>query len=539
MRKYIKKLKSVIFIKVLSGSLYIAAIASIPYIIKSLIDYDFSKGSKGIILLILLYLLVSAAGMGFQYITQSHAWKFSKLFHTYVKSDVFNKILQFNTPKYNETEIGTYISMLDNEVPVVEEYYSSGVTIIESSISIIIYGIYMLLLDPIIAFVIIVFSSLTLFLPNITSKELTRRRGVHLESTGNYLSIVKDLLSGFKHNNYGTRNYIHKEHDKSLDINESNMLKYGKFNTFVNVFNGFFMYLIDISAFGLVGFLLLNNRISYGVAMATLVYIKEFVYPIRYLIMDITRMKSSKGIKDKIERFLDQETEINKPAKCLSNDINFIDVSIQFPDFSLNNFNYTFRRGKKYAIIGESGSGKSTILNLLTKNIEPDSGDIEIDGISIKSIDPSSIIGCIGQSEHVFKTNFRNNATIFGAYSDLSMRNSLEFLDCKKLNGIQDNTDSSTLSGGEKQLLALTQMAITNRNILLLDEPFSALDKKNTLLMEERFFGLDDRTLIVVSHNLSEKNLGYFDEVLHMKNGVLISQSDNVNEVSGNITSLC
>jgi ABC-type multidrug transport system fused ATPase/permease subunit len=299
------------------------------------------------------------------------------------------------------------------------------------------------------------------------------------------------------------------------------------------------MYLIDISAFGLVGFLLLNNRISYGVAMATLVYIKEFVYPIRYLIMDITRMKSSKGIKDKIERFLDQETEINKPAKCLSNDINFIDVSIQFPDFSLNNFNYTFRRGKKYAIIGESGSGKSTILNLLTKNIEPDSGDIEIDGISIKSIDPSSIIGCIGQSEHVFKTNFRNNATIFGAYSDLSMRNSLEFLDCKKLNGIQDNTDSSTLSGGEKQLLALTQMAITNRNILLLDEPFSALDKKNTLLMEERFFGLDDRTLIVVSHNLSEKNLGYFDEVLHMKNGVLISQSDNVNEVSGNITSLC
>jgi ABC-type multidrug transport system fused ATPase/permease subunit len=527
MKKYILNLKTIIIIKILTDTLYVISIASIPYIIKSLIDYDFSKGIGGIIFLILIYLLAAVLGMTFQYITQFYIWKLDKSLYLLIKSDIFNKILSFKTPKYKEVEIGSYVSMIDNEVPVVKQYLSSGISIIQSAIQIIIYGIYMFILDPSIAVIIISVSCLTLFLPKLTSNELAKRRATYLKSTGNYISIVENLLSGFKHVNSETRRYIRDEHDENMKINENNMLKYGKYNTFVNVFNGFFMYLLDISAFALVAVLLLNNKISYGTAMATLVCIKEFVYPIRYLISDITTMKSAKGSKDKIMTFLDQDTEEKFAAKGFNYSINFIDVSIKYNDFHMMNFNYSFKKGKKYVIIGESGSGKSTLLNLLTNNIELDSGKIEIDDTNINLIDTSLILANIKQFEPVFKTDFRKNSTLFGTYSESSMNSTIEYINNKRLDKIKEKKDCSSLSGGERQLLALTQIKIRNKEILLFDEAFSALDFENKVLLEEKFYGLENKTIIAVTHNITDKNLSYFDEILYMENGSLVNYDEH------------
>ena len=122
---------------------------------------------------------------------------------------------------------------------------------------------------------------------------------------------LKILLLGFKHCSYETKLEILGEHNSTMINNENKLLRYGKFSTFANVLNGFFMYLLDISAFSLVAFLLLNKKISIGVAMATLAYIKEFVYPIRYLISDITNMKSSKGTKNKLINFINQKKNDN------------------------------------------------------------------------------------------------------------------------------------------------------------------------------------------------------------------------------------
>ncbi len=176
MKKYFYKIKNVIIIKILAATLSIAGIAAIPYITKMLIDYDFSKGSKGVIIFILMYMLAATVGMVFEYISQLHAWKLEGKFNLLLKRDIFDSIINYDYTKFANSDIGNYISVLDNDVKVIEgQYIESTVAIVQSAIQLVIYAIYMFILDPKIAVVIILCSSLSFFLPNITSKRICAR----------------------------------------------------------------------------------------------------------------------------------------------------------------------------------------------------------------------------------------------------------------------------------------------------------------------------------------------------------------------------
>jgi len=519
MKTYIKQLRSTIFLRVLTDGLYVISIAAIPYIIKSLMDYDYDKGLKGILLMVLLYLLAVGSGMVFQYITQYHAWLFRKKFFLMLKGDIFNKVVNFSQKEFEDQDIGAYISMLDNEVGVVEQYYDSGVNIVQSSINILVYGIYMFIMDPLIALAIIFVSCLTLFLPNITSKELSSRRGKHLKATGHYYSLVKDLLSGFSQIDYKTRSGYQREHRENLEKTEEAMMAYGAFNTFVNVFNGFFMYLLDIAAFALVGILLVYKQISIGVAMATLVYIKEFVYPIRYLISDISRMKSAKGTRDKLESFVSKPLTDLPLVEKFEETICFKGVKKSFGDLTIGPLTLEIQKGKKYVIVGESGSGKSSLIKLLTKKINMDQGTISIDGQNLNGVNPEGLISYISQFEHIFKTSSMNNTSFFSSYQDSQVDQALDDLKSDKLRGLMASEDASVFSGGEKQLLALVRLLVRQREILILDEPFASLDPDNRRRFEDMVYGLENKTMLVITHQLREDMVHYFDHVLYMTKG--------------------
>lgn len=520
MKRYFYKVKNIITIKVLTASISIVGIAAIPYITKMLIDYNFSKGSKGVIIFILMYILAVTVGMSFEYISQLHAWKLERKFNLLIKRDIFNSIINYDYKKFADSDIGTYISVLDNDVKVIEsQYIESIVGIAQSAIQLVIYAIYMFALDPRIAVVIILCSSLSFFLPNITSKTLSQRRGQQLNAIAAYIEKIKDLLEGFKNINLYTRKNILEEHNKAMHDAENKLLHYGRFSTFTNILNGSFMYLLDIAAFATIAVLLLKSEISVGTATATLGYITSFIYPIRYILQELSNIKSTKSTREKILSFVNvSKTPLGK-LKEFKSSIKFSNVSITFDDFELKNISYTFEKGKKYAIVGHSGSGKSTILNLIMKYIKPTEGKVLIDGIDINDIEVEGLVGCVNQVEHIFSTSFSNNVTVFGSYSDSKLESIIDYFKCDKLNLISNKDDCTKLSGGEKQLLYLVKMLLINRDIIILDEPFSALDIQNTLLMQDKVYGLKDKTMIAVTHNLSQSCLKYFDEVIIMSNG--------------------
>ena len=241
-----------------------------------------------------------------------------------------------------------------------------------------------------------------------------------------------------------------------------------------------------------------------------------------FIISCLTNVKSTKSVKKRLVDFLNYSPNEFEEKNTYDNNIEFVNISKKFDSFELDNFSYIFEKGKKYALIGHSGSGKSLILNMLMKYTEQDCGEIYIDGKNIKSFDISKIAVCINQFEHLYKDDFENNITVYKAYDSKNIKAVLDFYQCSKIELIKDTEDCTELSGGERQLLCLVKILLMNKDIILLDEPFSALDIKNTISVQDKLYSIKDKTFIVVTHNLSENNLKYFDEVIIMNKGKII-----------------
>lgn len=145
-------------------------------------------------------------------------------------------------------------------------------------------------------------------------------------------------------------------------------MRYGHFKAFSIVLNGIFMYLLDMTAFAIVGLMLWLGRISVGTATAALSYIKEFVYPIRYIIDDINEMNAVKKVILKYCRLASRQI-VDKEERAFTDTIDFVRANVKYADFTLKDLTYTFTKEHKYLLIGPRGSGKSTILGCLSGRV--------------------------------------------------------------------------------------------------------------------------------------------------------------------------
>ena len=528
MKKYILKLKWIIFIKIITAAVSIIGLAAMPYITKLLFD-NFSKGWDRVLLYIGMYLLAVIIGMSFEYISQLHAWKLNRECNLFLKKDVFTSIVHLPYLEFRKKEVGEYISIFHNDIKVAEEYVESFVAIIQTSIQIVIYAVYIFILDYRIAMIIMLGSVLALFLPNVTGKTLSSRRGASLDAMAAYSEKIKDLFDGFKHINSITRNSIINHQTKFLYDMEKKQFHYGRFSTFSNVFSGSFMYLVNIACFAAVGVLLLHSQITVGTGIATLGYVESFVFPLSYVLKEINNIKSSKTTKDKLMGLLKELNGMSvkrHPGSLACSKIEFREVTISYQDFVLKKFSYQFEKGKKYAIIGHNGSGKSTILKALVQYTGITSGDILIDDKSMNDCNSADVISHTPSGSHVYNADFENNVTLFGAYSAHDLNLVMKDIDIDKIKSIRNTPNCATLSNGEKQLMEFVRIILYNKEVLLLDEPFSALDGKNTKQLHSKLNEIRNKIIIMVTHDLSEDFLLKFDEILFMDHGTLIVSGD-------------
>lgn len=514
MKHYIFKLKYTILIKILAALISIIGLASMPYILKLLFDYDFSKGVPGIVVLILTYACAIFVGMLFEYISQRHAWKLEQRFNLLVKQDLFDSSLRKNVVNFQKFDVSEYISIFNNDIRNCQQYVESIVAIIQTVLQLFVYGFFLFILDYRLAIIIILSSSLSLILPRITGKRLAKKKSDHLSAMASYVDTLLDLLSGFKFVNDETRNSISQRQNKTLMDTEGKLYEFGKFKTFANVLSGSSMYFLELIVFASIGLMLFKQNITMGIAVAALGYIQSFCYPMAYLLTEINNVNASRDAKDKLLNIINEQIDHRPVIQDFHSTIKFVNVSVTLGDFSIKNFTYEFKKGKKYAIVGPSGVGKSTILNLLMQYIYPDSGEILIDGKSIKGKDTSKIMECINQFEHTFNTTCMENATVFRAQPETSVEQTLQYFNNEKMYSISKKENARDLSGGEKQMLQLIRITAFDKEILLFDESFSAIDHKNSIQLQHDLL-LKDKTIIFITHNVTSENLNDFDEIVN------------------------
>eukprot|EP00817_Percolomonadidae_sp_ATCC50343_P006900 CAMPEP_0117423326 /NCGR_PEP_ID=MMETSP0758-20121206/3978_1 /TAXON_ID=63605 /ORGANISM="Percolomonas cosmopolitus, Strain AE-1 (ATCC 50343)" /LENGTH=611 /DNA_ID=CAMNT_0005206459 /DNA_START=285 /DNA_END=2120 /DNA_ORIENTATION=+ len=233
----------------------------------------------------------------------------------------------------------------------------------------------------------------------------------------------------------------------------------------------------------------------------------------------------------------------------LKGEIEFRNVSFAYPTHPdtlvLKNFSYTFEAGKKVALVGQSGSGKSTIVSLIARFYDPVEGDIFIDGVNIKELDPvwlHRVIGMVTQEPVLFQDTIRNNIKysiaksmkssdmkaisderVEQAAKDANAHHFIEALDAKYSTVIGER--GTSLSGGQKQRVAIARAILQDPTILLLDEATSALDTESESIVQkalDKLIELNKRTSVAIAHRLS--TIQDSDEILVFVKGELIEQ---------------
>lgn len=517
--------------RIICDGIMTVAAASLPALQKQLFNLFSGKMIQAYLLLIIItYIICSLSIALFNYLSMIFTWKASLRFEQSLKRDFLKAILNYRYEDFSKKDVGEYLSIQGNDITELDmDYLTPLIDIIQSINKIIIFGIFLFVnVDWRISAIILIGSILTIAIPKITSTTLGNKKSTYLNQLGLYVSKIKDILDGFKVIQSRTRHNMNQEHEKVLFQTQKMRYQYGKFKAISMNLEYLSLNLVSASAFILAAILLLNHQITIGTCVATFGYINSFIEPINNLMYDFNSVSSLKPIKNKVLTFLNNPTKNESRKKLISvkkfqHKIIFENICINYDNFTLSNINCVFEKGKKYALIGHNGSGKSTMINVLMTYITPISGSIKIDHMNINELDTSYIMYCLNQKEHIFADNFMNNATVFSSYEEADIHRICNDLGINIIDVIKSKENSQQLSGGEKQILGIIRMLAANADILLMDEPFAAIDSNTTDLLESRLLSMQDKTIIMVTHKLS-KDLNKFDEILLMDNGQIVQR---------------
>ena len=520
MIKYILKTKFTVIIDTFFTTICNIATATLPILIMLLFDFDFnSTDGEGLAFIVIILILYAGCILIYtvsQYIAQKFSWKTMTNFSIFVKRDYFEKATKISQTAFDKRSIGEYLSTINNDVKAIAgDWLDPFVDNIRSVLSIIIYSIFLFIfIDWRIAVVLLIASVVSVFLPSLTGKKLAGYRKEHLGVLGGYTSLLQSLLNLRWLVNKKTERAVYKKHEDALVITETALLKFGIQKTLKNVINGFLTYFINICVFAVVAILLLRGEISIGVGVATLGYVESFIWPIKYIMDNMVSISGSKEVRSDLTSFINQEIDSLDAPESFTDKVEFENVAIEYANFSITSLNIQFVKNKKYAIIGQSGSGKSSILRALSKGVDVSSGRILIDEKCIYDIDTTDIIAQTTQDGFVFPASFIDNITTFGSYDASGYEKYKSLVTETMWDTIVSSKDCQSLSSGEKQVVNIIRLLLTDAPVFVCDEPFSALDTENTRMITNHLLSLKDKTVIIVTHDASSEELVGFDEII-------------------------
>ena len=448
-----------------------------------------------------------------------------------LNKNLYQSYASRNIESFQKKDSSEILNEFNNEVNVViDNYVSSKLNVFSLTISLILGSLYIANLSVEILMFLLFCAFITIFINSIFKNRLKKNQMNYLDSMKQWLCSIKNLCRCF--NDIKIFNLERKFCD-DLDIENKNLEQ----STLKN--NGFIKILTSINSFIsqamffltlLFGIVLIHyNRLTVGQLLGIAQASNMVIMPIVNYANLRNMIQSSKPV---LQKLLDNSMcyEENEPIVF---DEQIHDIKIKYLSFSygarliLDLNNLVIDQGKKYLVIGKSGDGKSTFLDILTKQKKADG--IYVNDKDLKDVQFSTYVDTfsyVNQDNDLLPFSFEQNITLGRKMSKYSLKDLVTIFNLESIfDKERDNLDFEhlNLSGGEKQRICLARAIYRNKKWLFLDEAFSAIDKTNSDRIHQFILSNPDLTVLSIEHKVTKETVSLYDKVLLFENKKIVS----------------
>jgi len=457
------------------------------------------------------------------------------------RNEIYNKIVKLSMAYYSEKKKGDIVARISSDVLEIDNsFLSIFELIIKEPLMILFTLISMYIISPELTGFVIIFIPISAIFISVVGKSLKRQSLKVQKEQGLFISLVDETLNGLK-----IVKIFNAENAFSRKFSESTKRLYKFSNSVTNRKNlaGPLSEFLGICSITIIlwygGMMVLKeNSLDASTFLVYLGLAYNILTPAKSLSKASYKIRKSYGAAERVFQVLDdnrfiKSNEDNASLEDFSSSINFNNVSFRYESEDvIKNLSLKIKKGETVALVGQSGSGKSTIANLISRFYDISDGEIKVDGKNIKEVNLKSLrklIGLVTQDSILFNDSIKNNlligkenATDQEIIQALKIANAWEFV--KELpETIESNIGDSgnKLSGGQKQRLSIARAVLKNPPIMILDEATSALDSESEHLVQIALDNvMKNKTSLVIAHRLS--TIQKADNILVLDKGKII-----------------
>ena len=563
MKLYKRKDRLLLLGAMLLGGISAALSAFISILLQRIIDVASAKDMgafRDLIAFTLIYLAVlGIIGYLEAYCTKLMIRNVTK----HLRANIFAGVMNQAPPEYTSRNTAGYLSALINDVKMVEENHliplllcSQLIIMFLTTLGILFY------LSPLVTAILFFFLILMFAVPSLLGRRMQKKQDAYSEKLSEFTAKTKDFLNGYEViRSYSMLPYIIRKYSQSNEETAGKKFAADRLLAANECFSDILSVLSVISIVFAASYLMLTEKITMGTLMALIQLSSTFVAPVVMLMQNVPKITGIKPVLERLEELSYTHSTVpeasltksaahptgNAPSSgCIAPTCDppsgpapfnrdLICKNLTFGYSSdrpvLQNLQFKIEAQGKYALLGDSGCGKTTLIKLLTGYTTNFSGDILYDGKSIKSLSQEQLnhlTAVIHQNVFLFDTDIYENICLGASFSQQQMNQAIQESGLSQfLSGLekglrtQVGENGQNLSGGQRQRIALARALIRRTPILIIDEGTSAVDQKTAHEIEKSLLSQKSLTILTITHHPDESLLQHYDHIYHLQNGCI------------------
>ena len=541
---FIRPFRTIYYFVMMSAILLSLFSTLTPYLLKVTVDdYIRPKDYQGMIFFVGLMFITLLLEVIFQFLFVFYAnWLGQKVIKD-LRVKLFNKIIYFKMAYFDKTAVGRLVTRSVSDIETIASIFSQGLfMIIADLLKMILVILVMLYVDWRLSIIVFSILPVIIYATRLFQKSMKKAFEEVRIQVANLNSFVQERISGIKIVQLFNRQKI--EYNNFVSINKKHKKAWLK----TVWFNSIFFPIAEISSSVTIGLLvwyggfdiISGGDISLGTIFLFIQMSQMLFRPLRQIADKFNSLQMGMVSAERIFEILEKESIIKDEGSFIPTQI-MGSINIKQLIFSytpgetvINDISVEIKSGEKVALVGATGAGKSTIINLISRLYEFDSGDIEIDGISIRDYDLKSLrnrVSVVLQEVFLFADSLYNNITLYNTQitRDMVIKASKEIGVHNFIESLPQGYDYNVkergvmLSSGQRQLIAFLRAYITQPAILVLDEATSSVDSYSEEIIQRAIDKLTHgKTSIIIAHRLATvKNA---DRILVMDGGKIVEE---------------